>query len=423
MQLLGQETVNLANQNLGDDNLKSILLGKVLNECCKTLELKKNGLSGNSGFLLAEYITPSVEVKGLPQLTSLGLADNRLGVEGGVALMKAISFAPILQHLNLKNNMFTDEVAVSLLESIGSWSNQDGRHNLERSNLRHLDMSYNEIGDDGATAISKLIKSHSSMVTLNLNFNVVTSKGLRDICDCFGKNPCIQTLQLAYNALDTIGGIYIAEIIARCEILRILDVRQNRIGTQAAVFIAEATRMTRNLRVLRLGGNPFSSIGVNSILSNLNAMPRINIDSVSLAHCVEAEPETYTPVRILKEQVNGYIYNLSLTDPIQRCIAELLRARTTLASGCMWIEPNLDGKPLNLQRIHVMPREGFLSFTLVPGHLGIVSSRKQTDDDSQSSLSVETPDPIPDEDLVRERMTKLEGLDLLTTFKKINQHL
>ena len=44
MQLLGQETVNLANQNLGDDNLKSILLGKVLNECCKTLELKKNGL-------------------------------------------------------------------------------------------------------------------------------------------------------------------------------------------------------------------------------------------------------------------------------------------------------------------------------------------------------------------------------------------
>ena len=442
LRLLGAEDIDLGHQNLGDDNFRNILVSRAITEVCTRLNLKENGLSDDGGHMLAEYFTPTfspVAVAGLPNLTALGLAGNNLGPDGGEALARALVFTPRLQILDLKNNQITDEVVVAISESVKSWAQEkEDKETVNAHDLRAINLSYNAICDRGAVALGDIIQCNPSISEIKLTFCNITDEGLRYICDSFGPHPSLRELRLGYNAVGTLGGIYIAETIARCPLLRYLDARENRIGTQAAVSMAEAMRMSRNLKVVRLGNNPFSSIGVNSILSNLNAMPRVTVEALSMVHCPEAEPETYTPRRILDEQHSGYEYNLDLADPIQHCVSELLRTRTKLAYGCTWVQPLINGEPLNLSRYTNMPRTGHVTFTLIPGTLGgqrslgksrrasvAISDHADAEDDNQASDATEEDerDPIPDEDLIRERLQKIEELGLLKTLKKIENHL
>ena len=433
---LGAERIDLSHQNLGDDNFRNILVSQVITEACKHLELNDNGLSDDAGFMLAEYLTPTigsaVKVAGLQNLVALGLAGNRLGGDGGAALARALVFTPHLQNLNLKNNQIGDEVIVIIAESIKSWA-QNTEVDGHAFDLRSIDLSYNELYDNGAFAISDIIVRNPLMSELSLTYNKITEYGLRNICDSFGRLPSLRVLRIAYNSVGTLGGLCIAEIIAKCPLLRYIDARENRIGTQAAVSMAEAVRMSRNLRAVRLDSNPFSSIGVNSLLSNLNAMPRVTIDVMTVVHCPEAEPETFTPRRVLDEQINDYVYSLNLNDPIEHCVAELLRVRANIAYGCTWVQPLIDREPLNLTRFHKLPRMGHVTFTLIPGSIGGqhsfrggMSFDNNDDESAKSSIEETTPgerDPIPDEELIRERMEKIEELTLLVTFKKVDKYL
>lgn len=60
--------------------------------------------------------------------------------------------------------------------------------------LKHLDLSWNGFGNDGALAIGEALKFNNTLVHLNLNNNRLTNEGVSMLCRGLEYNDTLQVL-------------------------------------------------------------------------------------------------------------------------------------------------------------------------------------------------------------------------------------
>ncbi|KAK5670397.1 hypothetical protein BDV3_002609 [Batrachochytrium dendrobatidis] len=102
--------------------------------------------------------------------------------------------------------------------------------------VRHIDLSYNEIGNRGAFAIAKVLKDDNAMETLILKSNNIGSEGVIAI-----------TKSLAYN-----------------EKLIHLDLSENNIGDDGGMAMASLLQINVNISTVNLSG---CSLGATSLIA------------------------------------------------------------------------------------------------------------------------------------------------------------
>nr|XP_061796657.1 NACHT, LRR and PYD domains-containing protein 12-like [Nerophis lumbriciformis] len=210
-------------------------------------------------------------------LRHLDLSYNRLSDEGVEILSKGLSSPHcILQVLKLKNCKITKRGCLSLAEK------------LELSHLEELDLSHNDLSDEGVENLSKgLASPHCKLKVLNLSACLITMRRCLSLAEALKLNSShLQELDLSKNNLSDEGVGILSEGLAsqHCN-LKVLNLSKCWITNRGCVSLAEALKLNNSyLQEFDLSENKLLDEGIN-ILSKGLASPHCILKLLKLSDC------------------------------------------------------------------------------------------------------------------------------------------
>ena len=146
------------------------------------------------------------------------------------------------------------------------------RNCLRNNNtLLELNMSYCHISNE---SIAKIIDASRKLQVLNVSNNYsnyvdaknATQQELCMVAEAIGKNTSLQELNISHNNLQDDGSMLIAEQLKFNETLQCLNISANRITNIGAVHIAEALYVCTSLHELNISKNRITYEGVVVLL-------------------------------------------------------------------------------------------------------------------------------------------------------------
>ena len=124
------------------------------------------------------------------------------------------------------------------------------------SALQVLDISHNEICDDGAEAISECLKdNNSTLQQLYMSHNQVSNIGITKISEALQINATLQILDISYNIISNDGVIAIGKSLKNYNegincILRKLDISYNNVSSHGIVSLSKCLKNNDRLQIL-----------------------------------------------------------------------------------------------------------------------------------------------------------------------------
>eukprot|EP00941_MAST-03F_sp_MAST-3F-sp1_P002551 g2551.t1 len=196
--------------------------------------LVKLGLHGNSSLIGLKIRNNGITMKGISKLCIflrekscklqvLHLCDNNIGKRGCIELSAALRRNHFISDLSLHKNEIGDDGVVALSESF-VYAEKIRAASGARKKIKKLDISFNNISDEGAKGIA---------ASLHM----------------------IESLNISQNEITSIGASHISRAILngseRFFHLKILDISHNPIGSRGASFLFATSR--RKIKVEGLG--------------------------------------------------------------------------------------------------------------------------------------------------------------------------
>ena len=194
----------------------------------RSLELRGNWLGplGVAGL--------AARLKGHGALEALGLASTRPGDAGVRVLAKALLAddpPPSLRALALRHNNVGDDGARAL---------SDGLRSQGAPPLRALDLGWNAIGTRGGRYLGDAVAANVSLAELHLPWNGLADRGARALGDALPTNGALASLDLGHNAIGDAGGRALARGARSNGALRRLVVDDNGLSAGVADDVAAA---------------------------------------------------------------------------------------------------------------------------------------------------------------------------------------
>jgi Ran GTPase-activating protein (RanGAP) involved in mRNA processing and transport len=195
-------------------------------------------------------------------LQELHLGENELGDEGVAVLASGIlSRGTSLRYLDLRANGITEAGAMSLQGLL-----------VSSQNLIGLNLSNNELGDLGTTALTRGIRSSAcKLQKIDLSSNQIEHRGATAIASMLQTNQKLEELILSFNAIGDEGAIAIGQSLRRNRKLRLLALRKNGITDEGAKIIAETLPSMLGLKELLLSKNIIGRDGASALLVGLRS--------------------------------------------------------------------------------------------------------------------------------------------------------
>ena len=167
-------------------------------------------------------------LRGNPTLASLSLAGHAIGAEGAKVLGRSL---------------------------MGKFNSQ----------LTHLDLSSNELGEGGAAALGVALQSNVALTELSL-----TACGLGDAdCTALAKgllvNTVLASLALGGNKVGPAGCTALAGALRKNITLRSLHLEKNWVGNEGATALAESLKVNAGLTLLDISENQIHEPGMREI--------------------------------------------------------------------------------------------------------------------------------------------------------------
>ena len=207
------------------------------------------------------------------QLSHISLANNNIGPLGCVEIVKLFDISKSqLTSLNLSVNNITDE-GVKVLSDVLVNNNKLHSLNLRANNityrgvkllseglvnnnkLRSLDLSYNNITDKGVKILSEGLVNNNKLHSLNLRDNNITDKGVRLLSEGLVNNNKLHSLNLSVNNITDKGVKLLSEVLVNNNKLDSLNLRANNITDKGVKFLSEVLVNDNTLGSLNLSGN------------------------------------------------------------------------------------------------------------------------------------------------------------------------
>jgi Leucine-rich repeat (LRR) protein len=197
-----------------------------LNLCVDTIQLDENGniVFLNLGGMRLRTL-PSNAFESLSHLETLNLGGTDLPLDH---LKNLLSQLQNVESLLLGGNALGPEGAKMVAEMIKN-----------KPSLKHLDIRFNEIRDEGMIDIACAI-SHTSIKYLYVEGNEITNGGCEALAKALLENTTIEELYLGANSIGPEGAASFAQVITSNKTLRKLYVDGNQLGPQGAIVLAEA---------------------------------------------------------------------------------------------------------------------------------------------------------------------------------------
>ena len=227
----------------------------------------------------------------------LNLSSNYFGVDGATALLKFLepkqrnrgvksgggATMPFLDRLDVSNNQLGDEGTTQLTRailvratvhlvdlrlssnSIGSGGIETIMNKLLQHNLISLSLDNNTIGDQGCQLVAASLQSMQSLARLNLGFNHIGCRGITSLMRSLVVCKSMRYLGLSGNILRINGAIALAFTLSQHPRLEELDVDNCCLGQAAQCHIVAGIISNRWVPMKRLKGYvigpPMAAIG------------------------------------------------------------------------------------------------------------------------------------------------------------------
>ena len=125
--------------------------------------------------------------------------------------------------------------------------------------VKHLNFSYNPLGNATFSKIKRLIENSKSLEQLVLDNVQLSHKALRQLSKGLCKNETMQHLSLSGNNIDDMGAMPLSKIIRDNNALTQLNLHYNSIGSFGGSLIFQALAENVGLLELDLSWNSMSS--------------------------------------------------------------------------------------------------------------------------------------------------------------------
>jgi Ran GTPase-activating protein (RanGAP) involved in mRNA processing and transport len=266
------------------------------------LDLTDTGLGSKGAKLVASLLRNN------SCLQDLRLGNNKLGPKGLKALVTDVAAHPTLERLDIPNNDIKCRGIALLAQALmnntlpgvdGSTSSQSSR-----CPLRHLDITCNQIGPQGMSALVTMLILDRRISTLHCGTNHLGPEGadhlalvlkhnytlkelfmeengigpaaasrlVEQLVEEGGNRICtsaLERLNLARNSIGEVGATKLAQVLKTNTVLTDIDLAGNNIGSMGAVQLAEALANNLNLSRLTLSDNGIGDRGAFALADTL----------------------------------------------------------------------------------------------------------------------------------------------------------
>lgn len=113
---------------------------------------------------------------------------------------------------------------------------------------------------------SSILSNFEGLVTLNLSQCYLDSRSIVVISETLKHNRVLTKLDLSYNGITSNIGRYLAMALRLNVSLTILSLAHNDLNDQFCYILSSELRSNNTLYEVDMGGNPFTSIGANSLM-------------------------------------------------------------------------------------------------------------------------------------------------------------
>ncbi|KAF5937380.1 hypothetical protein HYC85_024886 [Camellia sinensis] len=210
-----------------------------------------NNMTGDEGAIAISEL-----VKQSPLLEDFRCSSTRVDFEGGVALAKAVGTCTHLKKLDLRDNMFGVEAGVALSKALSGFAD-----------LTEIYLSYLNLEDEGSIALANaLTNTAPSLEVLDMAGNDITVKAAPALAACIAAKQVLTKLNLSENELKDDGAILIAKTFEDSHSqLNEVDLSTNSIRRAGARVLAQAVVRKPGFKLLNLDGNFISDEGVDEL--------------------------------------------------------------------------------------------------------------------------------------------------------------
>jgi len=191
------------------------------------------------------------------QLNNLVLNGSCMGTRGAMQLASALRNNSNLLSLRMPMNFIGSEGLEHLVSFLTD----------RRCPLVELDLSDNDLGDEGCAILSEVLKFNRSIHTLKLADNDISDVGLSEIVQSLRSNTTLRHLNLSGNQISDQGVEALCNILPESS-LKTLDLSSNRIADGGAVSVAMLlTSNIVGLENVQLDNNRIGESGVTELRS------------------------------------------------------------------------------------------------------------------------------------------------------------
>jgi len=270
--LLNLRTLNLLNKNIGDKGAIEIANSPYLKNLTK-LDLSGNNIGPEGAIAIAN--SPYLKIN------ELNLSDNHIGDIGCSAIGMSTKLVLNLEKLILSNNNI-GYAGVKSFNS-GNFGGDSEMAALLRDAdfkfkpLIHLDLCFNNIGNEGAISLAK--SKRLKIQYLNLGTNNIGDKGAIALSQNL---QFLQELILWENNIGDEGGRAFANM-RQTRYLKELDLLANHIGLETVIELIRSRGLTSStfFKSLTVAGNNFDESDEETIQAIQEAISNSTIDYIS----------------------------------------------------------------------------------------------------------------------------------------------
>jgi len=208
-------------------------------------------------------------LQGNTSVRELRLRNNRITARGAKVLSERLcTNACAVRFVDLSDNNLGDDGGVAFALSF--------RDKKSRRNLMGVNLSGNSIGWIGAQAIADGIKSSSSIRTVDLSHNPIGAKGFEAIGNALQGQRSLVTLNLTATGLGKEGVRELAKGLRGNSVLQSLVLSNNPLGHEGGVELANVVPRMSSLSSLYLNDTGIFNVPHGADVSGLAGIFQLN---------------------------------------------------------------------------------------------------------------------------------------------------
>lgn len=267
-------TINLSFQGLSSIDIKAVATAMVMDRMTNKLVLAGNMIGQDGVKYICEMLTENMYI------TDLDVSDNNL--DGAALEMIAGVFKEneTLCKLKVRGNNFRGHDAEHIASIMRLPTVFRDDHYL---GLRSIDLSHNDLGDEGGQILGHAIGDNETVTELDLSWNKIRKTGIGCIAKGLAENNSLKYLNLSSNGLGNDGAELISNALAANRMLETLDLSANRIGLAGIVNLFTQIANNEKLAVIKLTNNPITLQGPTAALARLLASDVTALQEIHIA--------------------------------------------------------------------------------------------------------------------------------------------